>query len=57
MFYYETNILLIIHNDQGTQFSSKTYYQFTQSYKESFQPRCTHATPTDNSVANDQQNF
>ena len=50
-FVTKPSILLIIHNDQGTQFLSRTYYQFTQFYKEYFQPSMSRrATPTDNSV-------
>jgi transposase InsO family protein len=43
--------LLVIHTDQGTQFTSHEYEQFRQLYKDYF--RCSmsrHATPTDNSV-------
>ena len=44
-------ILLIIHSDRGTQFTSSKYHQFTKLYKDYFVPSMSrHATPTDNAV-------
>lgn len=43
---------LIIHTDRGTQFSSKTYKNFTNKYDEYFIPSMSRFnTPTDNAVA------
>ena len=43
---------LIIHTDRGTQFSSKTYYNFTEKHQDFFIPSMSREnTPTDNSVA------
>ena len=43
---------LIIHSDRGTQFSSKTYNNFTKKYEKYFVPSTAREnTPTDNSVA------
>ena len=43
---------LIIHSDRGTQFSSKTYNNFTKKYEKYFVPSMAREnTPTDNSVA------
>lgn len=42
---------LIIHTDRGTQFSSQTYYKFTEEYKDIFEPSMSREnTPTDNAV-------
>ena len=45
-------IKVIIHNDRGTQFSSKTYNNFIEQFKEFIEPSMSREnTPTDNAVA------
>jgi integrase len=43
---------LIIHTDRGTQFSSKSYFDFVNTYSQFFIPSMSREnTPTDNAVA------
>lgn len=43
---------LILHTDRGTQFSSKSYNNFVNKYKEYIVPSMArHNTPTDNAIA------
>lgn len=45
------NILLIIHTDRGTQFTTKEYRDFVEKYNDLFEPSMSRkGVPTDNAV-------
>ena len=46
------SIKVILHSDRGTQFSSKTYYNFINQFEDILEPSMSREnTPTDNAIA------